>query len=56
LGALFFRGHLIQKFIASFGLTEAQAKERGYEVKIGRFNFQANGKASDWAITPGGLR
>lgn len=34
-----------QPQIASFGLTEAQAKERGYEVKIGRFNFQANGKA-----------
>ena len=31
--------------IASFGLTEAQAKERGYEVKVGRFPFIANGKA-----------
>ncbi len=31
--------------IASFGLTEAQARERGYEVKVGRFPFQANGKA-----------
>ena len=31
--------------IASFGLTEAQAKERGYTVKLGRFPFQANGKA-----------
>jgi dihydrolipoamide dehydrogenase len=31
--------------IASFGLTEAQAKERGLAVKIGRFPFQANGKA-----------
>jgi dihydrolipoamide dehydrogenase len=31
--------------IASFGLTEQKAKERGYEVKIGRFPFQANGKA-----------
>ncbi|MCK6585742.1 MAG: dihydrolipoyl dehydrogenase [Anaerolineales bacterium] len=31
--------------VASFGLTEAQAKERGYEIKIGRFPFQANGKA-----------
>jgi dihydrolipoamide dehydrogenase len=34
-----------QPQIASFGLTEAQAKERGHEVKIGRFPFQANGKA-----------
>lgn len=31
--------------IASFGLTEAQAKARGYDVKIGRFPFQVNGKA-----------
>jgi dihydrolipoamide dehydrogenase len=31
--------------VASFGLTEAQAKERGYDVKLGRFPFQANGKA-----------
>ena len=34
-----------QPQVASFGLTEAQAKERGYEVKVGKFNFQANGKA-----------
>jgi len=34
-----------QPQIASFGLTEAQAKERGYEPKVGRFPFQANGKA-----------
>lgn len=31
--------------VASFGLTEVQAKERGYEIKVGRFPFQANGKA-----------
>lgn len=31
--------------VASFGLTEAQAKERGFEIKIGRFPFQPNGKA-----------
>jgi dihydrolipoamide dehydrogenase len=31
--------------IASFGYTEAEAKEQGYELKIGRFPFQANGKA-----------
>ena len=34
-----------QPQIASFGLTEAQAKERGYQVKVGRFPFLANGKA-----------
>jgi dihydrolipoamide dehydrogenase len=31
--------------VASFGMTEEQAKEQGYELKIGRFPFQANGKA-----------
>jgi dihydrolipoamide dehydrogenase len=31
--------------IASVGLTEAQAKEGGREVKVGRFPFRANGKA-----------
>jgi len=31
--------------VASFGLTEKQAKEKGYQVKVGKFNFQANGKA-----------
>ena len=31
--------------VASFGLTEKQARAQGYEVKIGRFPFQANGKA-----------
>ncbi|NIM96179.1 MAG: dihydrolipoyl dehydrogenase [Anaerolineales bacterium] len=34
-----------QPQVASFGLTEEQAKERGFEVKIGSFPFQANGKA-----------
>lgn len=34
-----------QPQIASFGLTESQAKERGYDIKVGRFPFQANGKA-----------
>jgi dihydrolipoamide dehydrogenase len=31
--------------VASFGLTEAQAKEAGYDVNVGRFPFQPNGKA-----------
>ncbi|GAB4500984.1 MAG: dihydrolipoyl dehydrogenase [Anaerolineales bacterium] len=39
------RATYCQPQIASFGLTEAQAKERGHVVKIGRFPFQANGKA-----------
>jgi len=32
--------------VASVGLTEAQAKEAGYELKIGKFPFSASGKAS----------
>lgn len=39
------RATYCQPQIASFGITEAQAKERGYSVKVGRFPFQANGKA-----------
>ena len=31
--------------VASVGLTEAKAKEAGYEVKVGRFPFVGNGKA-----------
>ena len=32
--------------IASCGLTEAAAKEEGYDIKVGRFPFTASGKAS----------
>ena len=32
--------------ISSVGMTEAQAKEAGYELKIGKFPFSASGKAS----------
>jgi dihydrolipoamide dehydrogenase len=39
------RATYCQPQVASFGLTEAQARERGFAVKIGRFPFQANGKA-----------
>ena len=31
--------------VASFGLTEAQAKEEGREIKVSTFPFMANGKA-----------
>ncbi len=31
--------------VASMGYTEAQAKEKGYEIKVGKFPFIANGKA-----------
>jgi dihydrolipoamide dehydrogenase len=39
------RATYCQPQVASFGMTEAQAKERGYTIKVGRFPFQANGKA-----------
>jgi dihydrolipoamide dehydrogenase len=39
------RATFCQPQVASFGLTEAQAKERGYNIKVGRFPFQPNGKA-----------
>jgi dihydrolipoamide dehydrogenase len=31
--------------VASVGLTEARAKEQGRDIRVGRFSFQANGKA-----------
>ena len=31
--------------IASVGLTEKQAKEKGYDIKVGKFPFSASGKA-----------
>jgi len=34
-----------QPQVASVGLTEAKAKEAGYELKVGRFPFMGNGKA-----------
>ena len=39
------RGIYSHPQVASFGLTEGQAIERGLEVKVGRFPFMANGKA-----------
>ncbi len=32
--------------VASVGLTESEAKEKGYEIKVGKFPFSASGKAS----------
>ena len=39
------RATYCQPQVASFGMTEKEAQQAGYEVKVGRFNFQANGKA-----------
>ena len=47
------RATYCQPQIASFGLTEAQAREQGHEVKVGRFNVQANGKALAMGETEG---
>jgi len=40
--------------IASVGMTEAQAIEKGYEIKVGKFPFSASGKAKA-AGTPEGF-
>ena len=37
--------------VASFGYTEAQAKEKGFTVRVSKFPFAANGKA--WALNRG---
>ena len=39
--------------VASVGLTEEQAKEQGRQVKVGRFSFQASGKAVALGDTEG---
>ena len=39
--------------IASVGLTEAQCKEQGLDVKIGKFPFSASGKATAAGTTDG---
>jgi dihydrolipoamide dehydrogenase len=42
--------------VASFGLTEQQAREQGYGVKVGKFPFQASGKAVAIAETAGTVK
>jgi dihydrolipoamide dehydrogenase len=48
------RATFCQPQIASFGLTEAQAREQGYDVKVAKFPFTANGKAHGLG-EPGGF-
>jgi dihydrolipoamide dehydrogenase len=43
------RATFCQPQIASFGYSEAQAKEKGYDVKTSSFPFSANGKARGMA-------
>ena len=47
------RATFCQPQVASFGLTEAQAKDAGYNVKATQFPFSANGKAQGLAATAG---
>jgi len=47
------RATYCQPQIASFGLTEAQAREQGHEVTVGTFNVMANGKALAMGETDG---
>jgi len=42
-----------QPQIASMGLTEERALDKGYDVKIGRFDFKASGKALATGDTTG---
>ena len=39
--------------IASVGLTEVQARDKGYEIKVGKFPFSASGKAQASRSTEG---
>lgn len=39
--------------VASVGMTEAMAKEAGYELKIGKFPFSASGKAKAGGVPEG---
>lgn len=47
------RATYCQPQVASIGLTEAQARERGYSIKIGRFPFRASAKAAALGQTEG---
>jgi dihydrolipoamide dehydrogenase len=42
--------------VASIGLTEAQAREGGREVRVGKFPFRPNGKAMALAETEGQIK
>lgn len=47
------RATFCQPQVASFGLTEQQAKDEGYNVKVSSFPFTANGKAMGLGETAG---
>ncbi|MEU1393303.1 MULTISPECIES: dihydrolipoyl dehydrogenase [unclassified Nonomuraea] len=47
------RATYCQPQVASFGYTEAQARDLGYDVKVAKFPFTANGKAHGLGDTAG---
>ncbi len=47
------RATYCQPQIASFGYSEKQAREKGYDVNVAKFPFQANGKAHGLGDTTG---
>ena len=47
------RATFCQPQVASFGLTEQQARDGGYDVKVAKFPFTANGKAHGLADPTG---
>lgn len=47
------RATYCQPQVASFGYTEAQAKEKGYDINVAKFPFQINGKALGLGHTVG---
>jgi dihydrolipoamide dehydrogenase len=47
------RATFCQPQVASFGLTEQQARDEGYDVKVSTFPFTANGKAHGLAEPTG---
>ncbi len=50
------RATYCQPQIASFGLTEQQARDEGYDVKVAKFPFSANGKAVGMAADTGFIK
>ncbi len=50
------RATYCQPQVASFGMTEAQAREAGHELRVGRFPFLANGKALGMGETAGWIK
>jgi dihydrolipoamide dehydrogenase len=47
------RATYCQPQIASFGWTEAQAREKGFDVRVAKFPFTANGKSNGLGDTAG---